>query len=172
MSDDADLSAAEIWTGEAYALRTFKAEDGRLVSVTVGGNHWFDGICIATCRKNAEHVPPVRKCDCGVYGFWTLPELLRQYAEWACRIVAVIRMDGERIQAENGVKTARAQIVAWWCAEDDENDHDELIEACWASIPPTREEGDGYVRVRRYHDRDLMLEAFPPPPVAERGERN
>ena len=44
MSDDDDLSAAEIWTGEAYALRTFKAEDGRLVSVTVGGNHWVDGI--------------------------------------------------------------------------------------------------------------------------------
>ena len=163
MSDDAD-----IWMGETYALRTFKAEDGRLTSISAGGDHWVDGICIATCHKKADHIPPVRKCTCGVYGFWTLPELLRQYEEHACRMVAVIRMDGERLQAENGVKTSRAQIVAWWCAEDD----DELIAASLARIPPTREEGDGEVRVRRYYDRDLMLDDFPPPPVGERGERD
>lgn len=163
MSDDSEL-VAEMWAGEAYALRTFRAEGGRLVSVSAGGGHWEDGVCIATCLRESEHVPPAPKCDCGAYAFWTLTELRAQYREFASRMVAAIRMDGARIQAENGLKSARAQIVAWWCAEDAA----ELVEACLASIPPLREGDDGDVVVRRFFDLDVMVGTFPPPPAAER----
>jgi hypothetical protein len=57
------------------------------------------------------------------------------------------------------LRARAAQIVAWWCAED----ATELVEACVASIPATRSDGDRNVVVRRYHDRDVMIGMFPPP---------
>ena len=50
MSEDSGLPT-DIEVGDAYALRTFNAEDGRLVSVTQRGGHWEDGMCEATCLK-------------------------------------------------------------------------------------------------------------------------
>lgn len=159
MTDDSELSPA-IRIGDAYALRTFRAEDGRLVSVTQTGSHWQDGVCIATCLSNSDHVAPVRNCTCGVYAFWTVEELLDQYLEDARRMVAVIRMDGDVEPGDKGLRARAAQIVAWWCAED----ATKLVEASVTSIPATRPDGDRNVVVRRYHDRDVMIGMFPPPP--------
>ena len=172
MSEDSELWPV-IRIGDAYALRTFKAEDGRLVSIAKGGGHWGDGVCIATCLKHPDdpdHEVPVENCTCGVYAYWTVEELLDRYLEDARRMVAVIRMDGMTIEGDNGVKAKRAQIVAWWCAED----ATELAEACVAGIPATRPDGDRNVVVRRYFDRDVMIGMFPPPSPEERnrGEEN
>ncbi len=155
MSEDTELPT-DIEVGDAYALRTFKAEDGRLVSVTQRGGHWEDGVCIATCLKNPDHVAPVRNCTCGVYAFWTVEELLDQYLECARSMVAVVRLDGLTIEGDNGVKANAAQIVAWWCAEDAA----ELATACAASAPGTR----------RYFDRDVMLGLYPAPQKPEEPE--
>ena len=153
MSDDGGL-ATDIEVGDAYALRTFKAEDGRLVSVTQCGGHWGDGVCIATCLKNPDHVAPVRNCTCGVYAFWTVEELLDQYLESARRMVAVVLLEGDNIEGDTGVRANAARIVAWWCAED----ATELATACAASAPGTR----------RYFDRDVMVGVYPPPSAEER----
>ena len=93
-------------------------------------------------------------CTCGVYALWTVEELLNQYLDFARHMVAVVRLDGECIEGDNGVKANAAQIVAWWCAED----ADELIAACEANAPDTR----------RYFDRDVMLGLYPPPSAEER----
>jgi hypothetical protein len=93
--------------------------------------------------KDAEHVAPVEGCTCGVYAFWTVEELPDQYLESARRMVAVIRMEGECIEGDAGVRANAAQIVAWWCAEDDR----ELATACAAGSPGAR----------RYFDRDVMV---------------
>jgi hypothetical protein len=166
VSDDSELPPV-IRIGDAYALRTFRAEDGRLLSVTQTGGHWEDGMCIATCLKNSDHAAPVRNCTCGVYAFWTVEELLDQYLKDARHMVAVIRMDGDVEPGDKGLRARAAQIVAWWCAED----ATELVEACVASIPATRPDGDRNVVVRRYHDRDVMIEMFPPPPLEQRNRR-
>jgi hypothetical protein len=144
--------------GDAYALRTFAVKDGRLTSIVQGGGHWEDGRCIATCRKDPDHVAPVEDCTCGVYAFWTVEELLNQYLDFARHMVAVVRLDGECIEGDNGVKANAAQIVAWWCAED----ADELIAACEANAPDTR----------RYFDRDVMLGLYPAPQKPEEPEEN
>jgi hypothetical protein len=169
MSEDTELPT-DIEVGDAYALRTFKAEDGRLVSVTQRGGHWEDGVCIATCLKNPDHVAPVRNCTCGVYAFWTVEELLDQYLESARSMVAVVRLDGDNVEGDKGVRARAAQIVAWWCAEDAH----ELAAACTASIPGTRRHLDRNVVVRRYFERDVMLGLYPPPSPEERnrGEEN
>ena len=57
---------------------------------------------------------------------------------------------GHCIEGDNGVRANAAQIVAWWCAEDDAT---ELATACAASAPGTR----------RYFDRDVMLGLYPAP---------
>ncbi len=144
----------DIEVGDAYALRTFKAEDGLLVSVNQGGGHWVDGVCIATCRVDPEHVAPVAGCHCGVYAWWDLDKLEAQYGKFTRHMVAIILMGGEVIEGDKGVKAGEAQIVAWWCAED----ATELIAACEASAPDTR----------RYFDRDVMIGFYPPPPPEER----
>ncbi len=99
---------------------------------------------------------PSDDCTCGVYAFWSVEELLNQYLDFACRIVAVVRLDGLTIEGDNGVKANAAQIMACWCAEDDP----ELAAACAASSPDTR----------RYFDRDVMVHIYglDEPP----GERN
>ena len=74
---------------DTYAVRTFKAEDGQLTSVNQGGGHWADGMCIATRPRDTEHVAPVPGCRCGVYAWWTVEQLLDQYAECARYMVAV-----------------------------------------------------------------------------------
>ena len=134
--------------GDAYAVRTFKAVDGKLESVTQRGGHWEDGVCIATCVVDPEHVAPVDDCTCGVYAWWTVEKLLEQYPD-AEQMVAIIRMGGEIIEADNGVKAGEAQIVAWWCADD----ATELIEACQVSASGAR----------RFFDRDVMATIYPPP---------
>ncbi|BCP12375.1 hypothetical protein MINTM020_44730 [Mycobacterium paraintracellulare] len=156
---DASEPSSVIRIGDAYALRTFRAEDGRLASVAQAGSHWQDGVCIATCLSNPDHVAPVRNCTCGVYAFWSVEELLDQYLESARQMVAVIRMDGDVEPGDKGLRASAAQIVAWWCAED----ATELVEASVASIPATRPDDDRNVVVRRYHDRDVMIGMFPPP---------
>ncbi|MCX5044037.1 hypothetical protein OG921_12745 [Aldersonia sp. NBC_00410] len=142
----------EIEVGDAYALRTFKAVDGRLTSIVKRGSHWEDGKCEAICLarpEDADHEVPSGDCTCGVYAFWTVEELLNQYLDFARRIVAVVRMDGLTIEGSNGVKANAAQIVAWWCAED----APELVAACAASAPGTR----------RFFDRDVMIGLYPSP---------
>jgi hypothetical protein len=141
---------------DTYAVRTFKAEDGQLTSVNQGGGHWADGVCIATCRRDPEHVAPLPGCRCGVDAWWTVEQLLDQYAEWARYMVAVIRMADECIDGPNGARAGSAQIVAWWCAEDAPAD---LIVACQNSAPNTR----------RFYSRDVMTRLYPPPPATERG---
>ena len=100
---------------------------------------------------------PSDDCTCGVYAFWTVGALLNQYPDFACRIVAVVRMDGLTIEGDNGVKANAAQIMAWWCAEDAA----ELATACAASAPDTR----------RYFDRDVMLGLYPAPQEPEEPEQ-
>ena len=145
MSEDSGLPT-DIEVGDAYALRTFAVKDGRLASIVQKGSHWVDGVCVAICTQNPgnpDHEVPNARCVCGVYGFWTVAELLDQYPKFARRIVTVVRMDGLTIEGDNGVKASAAQIVAWWCAED----APELARACAASAPGTR----------RYFDRDVMV---------------
>ena len=91
-----DALPTEIEVGDAYALRTFDVKDGRLASIAQGGGHWEDGMCIAICLTPETPIMmcPSDDCTCGVYAFWTVEELLDQYADFARRIVAVIRMDG------------------------------------------------------------------------------
>ena len=104
MSEDSGLPT-DIEVGDAYALRTFKAEGGRLVSVTQRGGYWQDGKCEATCLRHpndADHVVPVENCTCGVYAYWTVEELLDQYLESARHMVAVIRMEGTTTRARPG----------------------------------------------------------------------
>ena len=159
MSEDSGLPT-DIEVGDAYALRTFKAEGGRLVSVTQRGGYWQDGKCEATCLRHpndADHVVPVENCTCGVYAYWTVEELLDQYLESARHMVAVIRMEGTTIEGEAVVRANAAQIVAWWCAEDAA----ELATACAASAPGTR----------RYFDRDVMLGLYPAPQKPEEPEK-
>ena len=55
--------------GDTYALRTFKAEDGRLASVVQsrlgGDNHWEDGVCEARCLTHPDdpdHQVPALDC--------------------------------------------------------------------------------------------------------------
>ena len=97
MSEDSGLPT-DIEVGDAYALRTFKVEDGRLVSVTQRGGHWEDGKCDSDLPRHPDdpdHVVPVEDCTCGVYAFWTVEELLDQYLDSARHMVAVIRMEGD-----------------------------------------------------------------------------
>ena len=146
-----DLST-DIEVGDAYALRTFDVKAGRLASIAQRGSHWQEGKCEAICLTHpgdADHEVPSNDCTCGVYAFWSVEELLNQYLDFACRIVAVVRLDGLTIEGDNGVKANAAQIIAWWCAEDDP----ELAAACAASAPGTR----------RYFDRDVMLGLYPSP---------
>ena len=149
----------DIEVGDEHALRTFDVKDGRLVSIVQGGGHWENGVCIARCPNHPDdpdHEVPAEGCSCGVYSYWTIAELVHQYAKFARRIVAVVRLDGLTIEGDNGVKANAAQIMAWWCAEDDP----ELAAACAASSPDTR----------RYFDRDVMVHIYglnEPP-----GERN
>ena len=42
-----------------------------------------------------DHEVPAEDCTCGVYAFWTVEELLNQYLDFARRIVAVVRLDGD-----------------------------------------------------------------------------
>jgi hypothetical protein len=145
MSDDRGLPT-DIEVGDAYALRTFAVKDGRLASIVQGGGHWENGVCVATCTRSPDdpdHEVPAETCSCGIYSYWTLDELLHQYADFARRIVAVVRLDGLTIEGDNGVKANAAQIVAWWCAEDDR----ELATVCTVSSPGAR----------RYFDRDVMV---------------
>ncbi|KQH80141.1 hypothetical protein AO501_32810 [Mycobacterium gordonae] len=137
----------DIEVGDAHALRTFAVKDGRLTSIAQCGSHWKEGKCEAICLcspDDPDHEVPSTDCTCGVYAFWTVEELLNQYRDFARRIVAVVRMDGLTIEGENGVKANAAQIVAWWCAEDEP----ELVAACVASAPGTR----------RYFDREVMIQ--------------
>jgi hypothetical protein len=158
----------DIETGDAYALRTFDVKDDRLASIAVGTGHWEDGVCVAICTQkpdDPDHIVPVEGCHCGVYAYWTIGELVERYSELSRHIVTVVRLGGETIEGDNGVKAGSAQIVAWWCAED----APEHIAACEASIPTTREDANrGEVVVRRFYDRDVMIRMYPPPAPAER----
>lgn len=139
----------DIEVGDAYALRTFAVKDGRLASIAQHGSHWQDGKCEAICLTHpddADHEVPTEDCTCGVYAFWSVEELLTQYLDFARRIVAVVRLDGLTIEGDNGVKANAAQIIAWWCVEDDP----ELVAACAASSPDTR----------RYFDREVMVHIY------------
>ena len=140
----------EVGDGITYALRTFAVKDGELVSIAQRGSHWEGGVCEAVCLTqpdDPEHVVPVEGCKCGVWAYWTVADLFKQhdgaYAQYARRIITVIRMAGDCIDGEDGVRAATAQIVAWWCAEDDPK----AARACAASCPGAR----------RYHDRDVMV---------------
>jgi hypothetical protein len=96
----------DIEVGDAYALRTFAVKDGRLASIAQRGGHWEDGKCEAICLahpEDADHEVPSDDCTCGVYAFWSIEELLNQYLDFACRIVAVVRMDGLTVEGDNGV---------------------------------------------------------------------
>ena len=149
MSEDRGLPT-DIEVGDAYALRTFAVKDGRLASIVQGGGHWENGVCVAICTKNTDnpdHEIPADRCHCGVYAFWTVAELVDQYPDFTRNIVAVVRLDGMTIEGDNGVKTARAQIVAWWCAEDAAP---RLATVCAASSPGAR----------RYFDRDVMVRMY------------
>ena len=159
---DASWLPTDIEVGDSYALRTFDVKDGRLASIAQGGGHWQDGRCLAICLVHPEdpdHKVPTDGCKCGVYAFWTIGELTRQYEAYACRIVAVIRMEGECIDGDNGVQANAAEIVAWWCADSRETA--ELATACAASAPGTR----------RYFDRDVMLGLYPAPQKPEEPEK-
>jgi hypothetical protein len=169
MSDASGLPE-DIEVGDTYALRTFVVKDGRLASIAQGGGHWEDGICEAVCLAHPDdpaHEVPTAACTCGVYAYWTIEELVHEdgrYAQFARDIVAVVRLEGVSIDGDNGVRAKAAQIVAWWCKEDDpqrcKEDDPQLARACAASAPGTR----------RYFDRDVMAHIYrlnKPP-----GERN
>ena len=144
MSDASGLPT-DIEVGDAYALRTFAVKDGRLASIAQGGGHWEDGVCVATCpaiprprprgARGGLHVRRLRLLD----RRGTDPPV----RDFARRIVAVIRLDGESIEGDNGVKANAAQIVAWWCAEDDRR-----------ASHGVRGQSPG---TRRYFDRDVMV---------------
>ena len=136
----------EVGDGITYALRTFDVKGGELVSIAQRGRqHWEGGVCIAVCLNkpdDPEHVVPAEGCMCGVWAYWTVADLFKQhdgaYGQYASRIITAIRMGGDCIDAEDGVRAASAQIVAWWCAQDDPK----AARACTASIPATRRVGD------------------------------
>ena len=106
-------------------------------------------ICLAN-PDDPDHVVPAEGCHAASTPSGPSGELDDQYGEFTRRIVAVIRMEGECIEGDNGVQAAQPQIVAWWCAEEAA----ELVTACAASAPGTR----------RYFDRDVMIGLYPPPP--------
>jgi hypothetical protein len=106
-----------------YALRTF-ALDGynrQLLPVREQTpswrkhSVWRGGECMAYCELGRLHAAPADDCDCGIYGATNLGSLLMDYPHLASRIVAVIAAQGATIIGTEGLRTAAARVVAYWC---------------------------------------------------------
>jgi hypothetical protein len=107
-------------------LRTFAVEKGRLKSpMSPGGpSYWDNGIAVAECRRWRDEddrenctESPNENCRCGLYAMHTLDELFKQYGQWARQCVAVIACQGTTYIGTKGLKTASAQIIAYWTHE-------------------------------------------------------
>jgi hypothetical protein len=113
-----------------YALRTF-ALDGynrQLLPVREQIPSWREhsvwrgGECMAYCELGRLHAAPAEDCDCGIYGATNLGSLLMDYPHLASRIVAVIAVQGATIVGSEGLRTAAARVVAYWCKPTPEPD--------------------------------------------------
>ena len=91
------------------------------------------------CSRPEEH------CRCGIYGFFTVEELFRQYPQFAGHVIAVIAAEGMTTIGSKGLKTAAARIVAYWVRDDDDD-----IERCRAGCPGAR----------RFYDLEIMCRLY------------
>lgn len=99
-----------------YALRTFKVTNDKLGSL-YKPTTWDNGVAIAECLAPQKcESPPGENCSCGLYGFLSLDELIRDYGANANRSVAVFEPEGDTVIGPRGLKTAAARIVAYWCS--------------------------------------------------------
>lgn len=156
MADDddygIDTEPAEPVIGR-YALRTFAIKDGKLASIIQGAGHWENGTCEARCVTTAvtdePHEAPAPGCGCGIYGTLSLAALFDQYAQYACRIIAVIAAEGVTYVGSVGLRTAAARVVAYWCAEPDNHQPNEA-DMCAQCCPGAR----------RFYDLDVMARLY------------
>jgi hypothetical protein len=132
-----------------YALRTFVIRDGQLSSVIKGGGHWNEGVCEAVCLDE-DHEAPAPGCRCGIYGALSLQTLYSQYPKATSRIVAVIAAEGKTMLGTVGLRTAAARVVAYWCAEPNDQHRDDIA-ICAVQCPGARRFHDVEVMARLYH---------------------
>jgi hypothetical protein len=136
-----------------YALRTFAIKSGKLASIIQDAGHWENGTCVAQCVRTAEdeepHEAPAAGCSCGIYGTLSLGALFDQYAEFACRIIAVIAAEHTTFIGTVGLRTAAARVVAYWCAEPDHRQPSEA-DVCTQQCPGAR----------RFYDLDVMARLY------------
>jgi len=99
-----------------FALRTFRInfERQELLAVTQRGHFWLNGVCRATCTNGLAHKSPHEKCDCGIYGCFTLDKLAEYGAGPMQVLVAVIAAQGKTIIGDYGLRTEAARVVAYW----------------------------------------------------------
>lgn len=119
-----------------YALRTFSIDRvcGTLKSVSLPGDHWVGGACIAQCLREefrqkfgsylscgedpGPHTSPPKSldtnCDCGIYGANTADHLYGQYPRHCRELIAVIAAEGNTLIGDVGLRTAAARVVAYW----------------------------------------------------------
>lgn len=118
-----------------YALRTFGIDrvGGTLKSVSLPGDHWVGGACVAQCLREefgqkfgywfyrehpGPHTSPPKSldtnCDCGIYGANTADYLYSQYPKHCRELITVIAAKGNTIAGDVGLRTAAARVVAYW----------------------------------------------------------
>jgi len=134
---------------DVHGLRTFRvSQDGNLLPVTAIDDSWRSGVCVATCRRRANHQAPVEGCTCGLYTFRSLGVLRSQYAP-ADLLVAVVALEGQTLAGSRGWRSQAGRVVSVWVAADALPE--ELTIALARNLPD----------VRMYRDLHVMMTHYP-----------
>jgi hypothetical protein len=91
----------------------YAAPDGVELRALTGHYVWGPGVRPAECVIGHPEGVPATGCGCGLWGFKTLPEAIRQEGGDSDRVFALTEHWGEAIEHETGLRSRFAEIVAF-----------------------------------------------------------
>ena len=137
-----------VGVGEVRMLRTFRVGgEGGLLPLN-SAVAWEDGWNTATCSRGRGHMPPARRCRCGIYGYWHPASVTAHPA--GRHLIAVIAAHGELEIGSRGARAQKARVEAVWLGPRIDEQLAQVV-------------GRRYPTVMTYRDRGKMLGDFPVP---------
>lgn len=171
MANDFDSPDLKTYMGaELRGYRYWWAHRGTVFSVSMG-TIWRNEYLEARCNNHAEEAPPKKGCQCGVYGWYTPEEALRNHAAEKYGlsknqglVLGVVKAAGKIVPGTVGFKAEKVIIEA--LALD--NVHPADCEQCaLTEFKGYPNFADHYPSIRYFDTHEELVAAYPPEPLPE-----
>lgn len=170
MSNDFDSPDLKLYIGQLRGYRYWWAHRGTLFSISMG-TIWREGVLQARCNNHTEEGVPKQKCQCGIYGWYTPEEALRNHAAEKFGlskneglILGAVSAQGKIVPGTVGFKAEKVKVEA--IATDNVHPYD--CEQCaLTEFKGFPDFSTRYPDIETFDTHEALIAKYPPQPLPE-----